>query len=153
MNRTTQILDVSAQCARLDYGEFEGVTLLQEHGIAVRQQDGLRIGFIVADNTGYTFNLPPLLLEDVTEMSRAVNAVALEPGQIARTLQALRPTIPANGVATTASPGADMGRLPIASADTSISCRESSPRIRRRNSTSRGRSMCSTRRSSSSRCL
>jgi hypothetical protein len=111
------ILDVSAKCARLGYGEFEGATLLQENGIAVRQQAGLRIGFIVADEVGYAFNLPPLLVEDVTAMSRAFNAIALEPGQIARTLQALHPSPTAHGAATAAIPEADIGKLPIAGAD------------------------------------
>ena len=40
------ILDATAQSARVGYGEFDGVTLLHEHGIAVRIQSGLRIGFV-----------------------------------------------------------------------------------------------------------
>jgi hypothetical protein len=115
--RITVILDVSAQSARLGYGQFEGATLLQENGVAVRQQDGLRLGFIVVDDAGYAFNLPPLLVEDVAEMGLAFNAIALEPAQIARSLQALIPVASPDIEAKAASAEPDVGRQTVTARD------------------------------------
>ena len=98
--RVVVVVDVSGRCARLGYGEFDGVTLLHESGVVVRQQDGLRIGFLAVDAAGYAFNLPPLLVEDVAEMDRACNAIALDAAQVARTLHALLPPPPATDEAT-----------------------------------------------------
>jgi hypothetical protein len=85
------ILDVGAHSARLGYGDFDAVTLLHENGIVVRQQDGLRIGFLAVDDVGYAFNLPPLLVENVAEMGRACNAIALDPAQLEQMVRAIAP--------------------------------------------------------------
>ena len=113
--RVVVILDVSGQCARLGYGQFDAVTLLHENGVVVRQQDGLRIGFLAVDETGYAFNLPPLLVEDVTEMHRACNAIALDAGQVRRSLEALLPPRPADSASSSTTAAPEIGRTTISS--------------------------------------
>lgn len=92
--RVRAILDVSTQSARLGYGEFDGVSLLREAGLEVRQESGLRLSVMIADAVGYAFSLPPLLVEDVTEVKGAHNAIRLEDAQLEALIAAVAPDVP-----------------------------------------------------------
>ena len=49
------VLDVSPSVARLGYGEHAAVEKLAAAGISVHQHEGLRIGVLICDDTGWSF--------------------------------------------------------------------------------------------------
>jgi hypothetical protein len=74
---------VSAQVARLGYGSHSAVELLQQQGVVVRHQAGMRIGIFICDDFGWSFASFPALVEaDPCVESEAYNAVALTEAQI-----------------------------------------------------------------------
>jgi hypothetical protein len=82
-NAIQVVLDVSAQVARLGYGSHDAVKRLQEAGIVVRHQPGMRIGALICDNAGWSFACFPALVEaDPTTESGAYNAIALTEAQV-----------------------------------------------------------------------
>lgn len=77
------VLDVSAQVARLGYGSHDAVEMLQQQGITVRHQPGMRIGALICDDSGWSFASFPALVEaDPTTESEAYNAIALTEAQV-----------------------------------------------------------------------
>lgn len=92
------VLDVSDQTARLGYGQFDGVTLLQENDVDVRTEPGLRTSFLVCDERGWVFTMPPLLVEDA-EAPAGPNAMAVVGAQAEALLQATAPGlgVPSSG--------------------------------------------------------
>jgi len=77
------VVDVSAQVARLGYGSHAAVELLQQQGVVVRHQAGMRIGIFICDDFGWSFASFPALVEaDPCVESEAYNAVALTEAQV-----------------------------------------------------------------------
>jgi hypothetical protein len=74
------ILDVAEENCRVGYGNEVGYATLVEAKVAIRRCTGLRIGFVVTDDEGYIFGLPPLMVEPVGMVS--LNAVRATPSQI-----------------------------------------------------------------------
>lgn len=57
------ILDYDEDLFRLGYGLAESVNMLRDAGINVRKEPGLRIGFVIIDEQGWAFSLPPMAVE------------------------------------------------------------------------------------------
>jgi hypothetical protein len=87
----TVLLDVAEDNCRVGYGECEGYSILVERGAAVRLCPGLRIGFLLFDDDGYIFAMPPLMVEDIANQHTAPNAIRATPDQILRLLTAIKP--------------------------------------------------------------
>ncbi|PWK37657.1 hypothetical protein [Cupriavidus plantarum] len=77
------VLDVSARVARLGYGQHAAVRSLEAAGVSLRHHEGLRIGVLICDDTGWTFATAPALVEaDPTAVTDAFNAIALTETQV-----------------------------------------------------------------------
>lgn len=87
----TVLLDVAEDNCRVGYGECEGYSILVEKGVAVRGCPGLRIGFLLVDDDGYIFAMPPLMVEDIANQHTAPNAIRATPDQILRLVTATNP--------------------------------------------------------------
>jgi len=86
------VLDVSPSVARLGYGEHEAVEKLAKAGIPLHQHEGLRIGVLICDDSGWSFATSPSLVEaDPAGDSEAFNAIALTTAQV----MVLRAELPA----------------------------------------------------------
>jgi hypothetical protein len=68
------ILDVSEGVLRLGYGVADAIAVLREKGAGIRDAPGLRISFIVIDDEGFVFALPPMLVEGDAAGENAVRA-------------------------------------------------------------------------------
>lgn len=85
------LLDVSESVLRLGYGNIDGITLLEENNIPIRNARGARIGALIFDNEGVIFSPIPLLIEaGKTDLSQP-NAIKATPEQIENILQAITP--------------------------------------------------------------
>lgn len=76
------VLDVNDATARMGYGEFDAVTLLMESTVDVRLEQGLRTCVLIADDVGYAFFTPPMLVEIQDDRHVGINAMSLMPEQI-----------------------------------------------------------------------
>ena len=77
------VLDVSANVARIGYGEHEAVALLEKSGVQLRQHPGLRTGILICDQSGWSYSATPRLVEsDMAKDSSAFNAIVLTADQI-----------------------------------------------------------------------
>ena len=85
------LLDVSETVFRLGYGVVEAVADLRSKGVTIRDAEGLRIAFLVADDEGYIFTQPPLLVEAPKQVDAFPNAVRASPDQITRMVEAVLP--------------------------------------------------------------
>lgn len=98
-NAVQVVLDVSARVARLGYGDHAAVELLQASGVSLRQHEGLRIGALICDNSGWSFASVPRLVEsDPSADGDAFNAIALTSAQVI----VLRAELPPVGVSAVA---------------------------------------------------
>ena len=87
------VLDVSARVARLGFGEYEAIELLQKTNIALHHHPGLRIGALICDDAGWSFATSPKLVEaDPSSDSSAFNAITLTEAQVL-VLRAELPTV------------------------------------------------------------
>jgi hypothetical protein len=102
----TVLLDVAEDNCRVGYGECEGYLILIEKGVAVRSCPGLRIGFMLVDDDGYIFAMPPLMVEDIAHHHTAPNAIRAAPDQILRLVAATNPKFkaPMDGKKAEANP-------------------------------------------------
>jgi hypothetical protein len=89
------VLDVSEEVFRLGYGLVDALTMCREASIPIRHADGLRISFVVVDNAGYIFALPPLLVEGARQTDDRPNAVRASSDQIGSLVKAVLPVGPA----------------------------------------------------------
>ena len=86
------VLDISATVSRLGYGEHASAQRLEQAGVPLRQQPGLRLGVLICDDHGWSFAAAPHLVEsDPLSHSEACNAIALTEAQVL----ALRAEMPA----------------------------------------------------------
>ena len=83
------VVDGTDKAARLGYGHFDAVFQVLQAGVPMRLEQGLRLGVLVADEQGWCFATPPLLVDATMEQATAPNALALNPSQIQPTLAAL----------------------------------------------------------------
>ena len=83
------VVDGTDKAARLGYGHFDAVFQVLQAGVPMRLEQGLRLGVLVADEQGWCFATPPLLVDATMEQATAPNALALNLSQIQPTLQAL----------------------------------------------------------------
>ena len=87
----TVLLDVAEDNCRVGYGECEGYSILIDGQVAVRACPGLRIGFLLADDEGYIFAMPALMVEDVAKRHAAPNAIRATPDQVLLLIAATKP--------------------------------------------------------------
>jgi hypothetical protein len=85
------IIDVDEENCRVGYGNVDGYGILIDKGILVRRCQGLRIGFVLADDDGFIFGLPPLMVEAPSKLNGCPNAVRVTPEQINALEVATRP--------------------------------------------------------------
>jgi hypothetical protein len=85
------LLDVSENVMRYGYGNIEGVTLLNEYHIPIRDAEGLRIGALIYDDEGIIFTSTPLLIEAKKKRSTQPNAIKASPEQVQDIINALAP--------------------------------------------------------------
>jgi hypothetical protein len=76
------ILDVEEDNCRVGYGDVDGYSILVEQGMLVRRCPGLRICFVLSDDAGYVFGMPPAMVEASSKLSGCPNAVRATPQQI-----------------------------------------------------------------------
>lgn len=111
------VIDVSEGVLRLGYGVADALGTLREKNLPVRHSEGLRISFIVVDDQGFIFALPPLLVEDSSNGDDHPNAVRASRGQIERLVGAILPPAPTmtaqtpEEVAAVAMQRAEIGRV------------------------------------------
>ena len=85
------ILDVDEDNCRAGYGNVDGYSTLMDKGVLIRRCKGLRVGFALADDEGFIFGLPPLMVEAPTKLNGCPNAVRATPEQIKALEVATRP--------------------------------------------------------------
>ena len=77
------VVDANAGVARLGFGEFGSIANVRDAGITVRQHDGLRLGVLLCDNSGWCFAMSAALVEkDPTANTNAFNAIQLSAAQV-----------------------------------------------------------------------
>lgn len=104
------VLDYDEQVLRLGYGHYESVEMLEEAGVVVRQQPGLRIGGLILDDQGWVFTLPPMAVE--RQHGLTFNAMTLMPEQVNEVVRTLvTPSLRIEGDPT---PRFEIGNEPVA---------------------------------------
>lgn len=77
----TLIVDLDAEVYRLGYGDLEGLALIKEladeHVLELRQQPGVRIGLLIADDTTLVYAPTPRLIEAGSKQETKPNAILL----------------------------------------------------------------------------
>ena len=63
VDKVAVLLDVSESVLRYGYGNIDGITLLKENDIPIKNAGGTRIGALICDNEGVIFTPTPLLIE------------------------------------------------------------------------------------------
>lgn len=77
------VLDVSAQVARLGFGDHDAVEKMTAAGISLHNHPGLRIGVLICDDRGWSYAPSPRLVEDEpTANTDAFNAIVLTTTQM-----------------------------------------------------------------------
>lgn len=83
------VLDASADVCRLGYGTIDGIKLLNENAIILRNSSGLRIGLLVTDSEAWIFMPTPFVLEEESRDNNSPNAIAISSDETHHILQAL----------------------------------------------------------------
>lgn len=83
------ILDASAEVCRLGYGTIDGIKLLNENSVILRNSAGLRIGLLVSDSEAWIFTPTPLVLEEESIDDNSPNAIAISTEEARRILTAI----------------------------------------------------------------
>jgi len=86
------LLDVSEHVMRLGYGDIDGVTLLQENNISIKEASGLRVGALLCDGEGVIFTPTPLLIEAEKDNPDCPNGIKAGAEQIRDIRQAICPS-------------------------------------------------------------
>lgn len=110
------VVDVSEGVFRLGYGVADALGTLREKRIAVRHAEGLRIAFVVIDDEGFIFALPPLLVEETKGTDDQPNAVSASKDQIEQLVGAVLPpafptSTPPEAMTSTAVQRAEIGQV------------------------------------------
>ena len=85
------LLDISENVFRCGYGNIDGVTLLNEEGISIKDATGIRIGVLICDNEGLIFSLPPQLIEAGSKEETHPNGMRVNLQQINEIISAILP--------------------------------------------------------------
>lgn len=104
------ILDVDDGTARMGYGDIDAVTLLMENEVDVRVEPGVRSSVMVADDRGFAFFTPPMMVEVQDDGHVGANAMSLHPSQVAAVLASIWPPPPA---AAQPAPAPAIGQTPL----------------------------------------
>lgn len=104
------VLDVVDTTARMGYGEFDAVELLQEGNVDIRNEPGLRTCVLVCDDTGFAFFTPPMLVETQDDKHVGPNAIALLPAQTTAIAASFFPT---PSLPDQPAPPPEIGRKPV----------------------------------------
>jgi len=91
VDNVTVLLDVSESVLRYGYGNIDGITLLKENGISIKESVGLRIGALICDDDGFIFTPTPLLIEAGKNDSTQPNAIKAAPKQVEDIIYAVIP--------------------------------------------------------------
>jgi hypothetical protein len=86
------VVDVSEGVFRLGYGVADALATLKDKRIAIRHAEGLRIAFVVIDDEGFIFAVPPLLVEKIKGTNDQPNAVRATKDQIEQLVGAVLPS-------------------------------------------------------------
>lgn len=78
--RVHVIIDYSESSFRLGYGKHDAICMLEQEGIAVRTESGLRISLLVVDDRAWVFHQCPAAIEDPEEY--ALNALPIGTDQV-----------------------------------------------------------------------
>ncbi len=108
----TVLLDVTDSVMRYGYGNIDGVTLLQENGIPIKEAKGLRICTLVYDDQGLIFSPIPLLIEAGKKEADQPNAIVASPAQVIAMIEAIAPSIEQEDLFR-ANPTPEIGRSEI----------------------------------------
>jgi hypothetical protein len=110
------VLDVSEDVFRLGYGVIDALSMLREQNITVRDAPGLRISFVVVDDEGFIFAIPPLLVDGGQKGDDRPNAVRASSDQIERLVNAVLlppPQIDDSEASGGANPSSRQDALPL----------------------------------------
>jgi len=92
VDNVSVLLDVSEHVMRLGYGDVDGVTLLQENNISIKEAPGLRVGALLCDGEGVIFTPTPLLIEAEKNNPDYPNGIKASAEQIRDIRQAICPS-------------------------------------------------------------
>lgn len=85
----TVVVDPDTEVCRIWYGQIESLELLEAAGIPIRRCNGLRIGFVCADETAFVYSPTPLSIESERKNAASPNAVRIDPDEIEKYLAAI----------------------------------------------------------------
>ena len=85
------LLDISENVFRCGYGDIDGVTLLNEEGVSIKDATGIRIGVLISDNEGFIFSLPPQLIEAGSKEETQPNGMRVSLQQVNEIINAILP--------------------------------------------------------------
>ena len=91
LDNVTVIVDVSQKVCRFGYGIIDGITLLQENRIPIKEAPGIRIGALVYDSCGLIISPTPLLIEAGSEDQSAPNAMTVTSDQVKKIIDSVIP--------------------------------------------------------------
>jgi len=91
IDNVTVLLDVSESVLRYGYGNIDGIMLLKENGIYIKESAGLRIGALICDDEGFIFTPTPLLIEAGKTDLTQPNAIKAAPKQVEDIIYAVIP--------------------------------------------------------------
>ncbi len=86
------VIDAREGVLRLGYGVVDALELCRDEKVAIRHTEGLRISFVVIDDEGYIFALPPLLVEEADSADDHPNAIRASRGQVELLADAVLPS-------------------------------------------------------------
>jgi hypothetical protein len=85
------LLDISENVFRCGYGNIEGVSLLNDNNVTIKEVTGIRIGVLIYDNEGVVFSQPPLLIEAGREDETQPNGIRVTSEQANEIVNAIIP--------------------------------------------------------------
>ncbi len=91
VDNVSVLLDISESALRYGYGNTDGITLLTENGISIKDADGIRIGALIYDDEGLIFTPTPLLIESGKRKLAQPNAIKAASGQVEDIIGAIIP--------------------------------------------------------------
>lgn len=91
VDNVSVLLDVSESVLRFGYGNIDGITLLNECNLPIKDAKGTRIGALIVDNEGVIFTPIPLLIEAGKKEANQPNAIKATSEQLEDILSAVMP--------------------------------------------------------------
>ena len=87
----TVLLDVSENVLQYGYGNIDGIILLKENGISIKEANGIRICALVYDTEGLIFSPTPLRIEAGRRELSPPNAMRVTSEQVNKLVDAITP--------------------------------------------------------------